>query len=51
MVTVWLVTTGFVVATFLTTKARGYQKMPRALREATAADAIFGALLLLRAML
>jgi hypothetical protein len=51
MVSVWLVTTGFVVATFLITKARGSKKMPRALRDAIAADAVFGILLLLRAML
>ena len=51
MVSVWLVTTGFVIATFLTTKARGYKKMPRALLDAVAADAVFGTLLLLRAML
>jgi hypothetical protein len=51
MVSVWLVTTGFVIATFVTTKVRGYRKMPRALRDAIAADAIFGALLLMRALL
>jgi heme/copper-type cytochrome/quinol oxidase subunit 3 len=51
MVSVWLVTTGFVVATFLITKARGYKKMPHALRDDIAADAFFGVLLLLRAML
>ncbi len=44
---VWLVTTAFVVATFITMKLRGYKKMPYALRDAIAADAIFGALLLL----
>jgi hypothetical protein len=51
MVSVWLVTTGFVIATFVTTKVRGYKKMPRALRDAITADAIFGALLLVRALL
>jgi hypothetical protein len=51
MLSVWLVTTGFVIATFLITKARGYKKMPRALRDAIAADAVFGVLLLLRVML
>jgi hypothetical protein len=51
MVSVWLVTTGFVIATFVTTKMRGYKKMPPALRDAIAADAIFGALLLLRMLL
>jgi heme/copper-type cytochrome/quinol oxidase subunit 3 len=51
MVSVWLVTTGFVIATFLIMKVRGYKKMPRALRDAIAADAIFGALLLVRALL
>jgi hypothetical protein len=50
MVWVWVVTTAFVVATFITVKLRGYKKMPRALRDAIAADAIFGALLLLRAL-
>jgi hypothetical protein len=50
MVWIWLVTTGFVVATFVTVKLRGYKKMPRGLRDAIAADAIFGALLLLRAL-
>jgi hypothetical protein len=51
MVSVWLVTTGFVIAMFVTTKMRGYKKMPPALRDAIAADAIFGALLLLRMLL
>jgi hypothetical protein len=51
MVSVWLVTTGFVIATFAITKVRGYKKMPRALRDAITADAIFGALLLLRALI
>jgi hypothetical protein len=51
MVSVWLVTTGFVIATFVIMKERGYKKMPRALRDAIAADAIFGALLLVRALL
>jgi hypothetical protein len=51
MVLLWLVTTGFVIATFLTTKVRGYKKMPRGLRDAIAADAVFGALLLLRSLL
>jgi hypothetical protein len=50
MVWVWVVTTAFVVATFITVKLRGYQKMPRALRDAIAADAIFGALLLVHAV-
>jgi hypothetical protein len=45
------VTTGFVIATFAITKVRGYKKMPRPLRDAIAADAIFGALLPLRAVL
>jgi hypothetical protein len=41
MVSVWLVTTGFVIATFLTTKARGYKKkMPRALLDAIAVRAM-----------
>ena len=35
----------------VTTKVRGYKKMPPALRDAIAADAIFGALLLLRTLL
>ena len=48
---VWLVTTGFVIATFRITKARGYKKMPRALRDAIVADVVFGVLLLVRAML
>ena len=39
MVSVWLVTTGFVIATFLTTKARGYKKM-RALLDAIAVRAM-----------
>ncbi len=47
---VWVVTTAFVVTTFITVKLRGYKKMPRALRDAIAADAIFGALLLLHAL-
>jgi hypothetical protein len=51
MVWVWVVTTAFVVATFITVKLRGNKKMPHALRDAIAADAIFGALLLLRAFL
>jgi hypothetical protein len=51
MVLLWLVTTGFVIARFLTTKVRGYKKMPRALRDDIVADAIFGALLLVRALL
>jgi hypothetical protein len=50
MMSVWLVTTGFVIATFLIAKGRRYKKMPRALVDAIAADAIFGALLLLRAL-
>jgi hypothetical protein len=36
---------------FITVKLRGYKKMPHALLDAIAADAIFGALLLLRALL
>jgi hypothetical protein len=51
MVSVWLVTTGFVIATFVITKVRGYKKMPRGLRDAITADAIFGALLVVRALL
>jgi hypothetical protein len=51
MVSVWLVTTGLVIATFVITKVRGYKKMPRGLRDAITADAIFGALLLVRALL
>jgi hypothetical protein len=51
MVWVWVVTTAFVVATFITVKLRGYKKMPHALRDAIAVDLIFGALLLLRALL
>jgi sensor c-di-GMP phosphodiesterase-like protein len=51
MVSVGLVTTGFVIATFVVTKVRGYKKMRRALRDAITADAIFGALLLVRALL
>jgi hypothetical protein len=43
---VWVVTTAFVVVTFIAVKRRGYKKMPRALR-----DAIAGALLLLHALL
>ncbi len=51
MVWVWLVTTAFVGATFITVKMRGYKKMPHALRDAIAAAAIFGALLLLHALI
>jgi hypothetical protein len=51
MVWVWVVTTAFVVATFITVKQRGYKKMPHALRDAIAADAVFGALLLVHALL
>jgi hypothetical protein len=51
MVWVWLVTTSFVIATFVTTKLRGSKKLPRALRDAITADAIFGALLLIRTLL
>lgn len=47
----WVVTTAFVVATFIAVKLRGYKKMPHALRGAIAADVIFGALLLLHALL
>ena len=43
MVWVWVVTTAFVVVTFITVKLRGYKRMPHALRDAIAADAIFGA--------
>ena len=50
MVWVWLVTTSFVIATFVTAKLRGSKKMPRALRDAITADAIFGALLLIRTL-
>jgi len=50
MVWVWVVTTAFVVVTFITVKQRGYTKLPHALRDAIAADAFFGALLLLRAL-
>ncbi len=50
MVWVW-VTTAFVVVTFITVKRRGYKKMPRALRDAIAADAIFGALLLVHSVI
>jgi hypothetical protein len=41
MVWVWVVTTAFVVVTFITVKRRGYKKMPHALRDAIAANAIF----------
>jgi hypothetical protein len=51
MVWLWVVTTAFVVVTFITVKLRGYKKMPHALRDAIAADAIFGALLLLHSLL
>ena len=51
MVWVWVVTTAFVVVTFITVKRRGYKKMPHALRDAIAANAIFGVLLLLHALL
>jgi hypothetical protein len=51
MVWVWVVTTAFVVATFHHVKRRVFKKMPHALRDAIAAHAIFGALLLLRALL
>jgi hypothetical protein len=51
MVWVWLVTTSFVIATSVTTKLRGSKKMPRALRDAITADAIFAALLLIRTLL
>jgi len=47
MVWVWVVTTASVVVTFITVKRRGYKKMPHALRDAIAADAIFGVLILL----
>ena len=40
MVWVWVVTTAFVVATFITVKSRGYKKMPHALRDAIAAERI-----------
>lgn len=50
MVSVWVVTTAFVIATFITVKRRGDKKMPHALRDAIAADAIFGALLLLHSL-
>jgi hypothetical protein len=46
-----VVTTAFVVATFITVKLRGYKEMPHALRDAIAADLSFGALLLLHALL
>jgi hypothetical protein len=48
---VLVVTTAFVVATFITVKLRGYKTMPHALRHAIAADAIFGALLLLHSLI
>jgi hypothetical protein len=48
---VWAVTTASVVVTFITVKRRGYKNMPRALRGTIAADAIFGALFLLHALL
>jgi hypothetical protein len=51
MIWVWVVTTAFVVVTFITVKRRGYKKMPHALRDAIAANAIFGVLLLLHALL
>ena len=51
MLWVWVVTTAFVVVTFITVKRRGYKKMPKALRDAIAANVIFGALLLLQALL
>jgi hypothetical protein len=51
MVWVWVVTTAFVLVTFVTVKRRGYKRMPNALRDAIAANAIFGALLLLHALL
>ena len=51
MVWVWVVTTAFVVVTFITVKLRGNKKMPHALRDAVAAGAIFGALLLVHALL
>jgi hypothetical protein len=51
MVWLWLVTTIFVIATFVTMKLRGSRKMPRALRDAIAADAVFAALLIIRALL
>ena len=47
----WVLTTAFVVVTFITVKLRGYKRMPHALRDAIAADAIFGALLLLHSLL
>jgi hypothetical protein len=47
MVWVWVVTTAFVVVTFITVNRRGYKRMPHALRDAIAADAIFGVLILL----
>jgi hypothetical protein len=50
MVWVWVVTTAFVITTFITVKRRGYKKLPYALRDAIAADAIFGVLLLVHAL-
>ena len=47
MLWVWVVTTAFVAATFITVKLRGYKRMPHALRDAIAADAIFRTLLAL----
>jgi hypothetical protein len=48
---VWVVTTAFAIVTFITVKRRGYKRMPHALRDAITANAIFGALLLLHALL
>jgi hypothetical protein len=48
---VWVVTTAFVVVTFITVKRRGYKKMLHGLRDAIAANAILGALHLLHALL
>jgi hypothetical protein len=49
MVWVWVLTTAFVLATFITVKLRGYKKVPPALWHAVAADAVLGVLILLRA--
>jgi hypothetical protein len=50
MLWVWVVTTAFVVATLTDVKLRAGKAMPRALWHAIIADAIFGALVLLRSL-
>jgi hypothetical protein len=51
MLWVWVVATAFVVVKFITVKRRGYKTCRMHLRDAIAADAIFGALLVVHALL